>query len=168
MAEGCFNTPTAVIKLFEFFRREGISGEIGNKSFKGIVGELESDDAEKKLIKSQSAIFKEVERSIFADKAMIAVRKKTFVFLGLFPVQDELYRGIKFLRIVELDMVEQAFGFDVFCAEKEELALFNDMSHIVIGTNTPINDENGGRVLADRVTVNHPGKSSIFIFCVTG
>ena len=164
MAEGSFNTPPAIIDLFEFFDRERISGKIGNKSFKGTVGELEPDGAKRKLIKTGSAGIKKVKGGIFADKAMNSVGKKRYVFLGLISVQDKLYRGIKFLRIGELDLVEQAFGFDVFCTEKEELTFFDDMSHIIIGTNPPIDDENRGRILTDRVTVNHHGKSGIFIF----
>ena len=50
LAEGSFNSPASGIEEFEFRGREGVSRQIGNDSFKGILRESETDDTKRKLI----------------------------------------------------------------------------------------------------------------------
>ena len=56
LAEGSFNSPASGIEEFECRGREGVSRQIGNDSFKGILRESETDDTKRKRIERKRIV----------------------------------------------------------------------------------------------------------------
>lgn len=57
---------------------------------------------------------------------------------------------------------------DVFCAKEEELSLFHDMSHVVIGTVPPVTDKYISGPRRCDVAVDHATESPEFILLMDG
>ena len=57
---------------------------------------------------------------------------------------------------------------DVFCAKEEELSLFHDMSHVVIGTVPPVTDKDISGPRRCDVAVDHATESPEFILLMDG
>lgn len=56
MAEGSFNSPASGIEALEFNGWECVGRQIGNNGFKVILGELEANDTERKLIENKRIV----------------------------------------------------------------------------------------------------------------
>ena len=70
---------------------------------------------------------------------------------------------VKGICIREVKLLYKAFGMDVLCAEKEELALLNHMCHVVIGAVPPVTDKNSPAAMGVLITVNHVTEGFEFI-----
>ena len=56
LTEGSFNSPAFGVEEFKLGGRESVSRQIGNDGFKGILGESEPNDTERKLIERKRIV----------------------------------------------------------------------------------------------------------------
>ena len=67
--------------------------------------------------------------------------------------KGNIHRDIKTFFIRESKSLNQSFGMDVLCTEKEILPFFEDMCHVVIGTVSPVPSKNGFLSRNSHITV---------------
>ena len=77
--EGSFNSPASGIKAFELDGRECVGRQIGNDGFKGIPGEAEVNNTERKLIKRARIMAAVYGGKIIKNR----VRREVFVMIGM-------------------------------------------------------------------------------------
>ena len=84
-----FNTPTQGVELFQFSRGKGLCGQVGDKGFKGIFSNRETDDPKRQLIKHSREMIFAFLRKIIKGMAVgnifivIALFAKLLDFVGL-------------------------------------------------------------------------------------
>ena len=165
-AEGGFDTPAAEIDLFKALGRELVGREISDEGFVFAGGEPEANDANRDDEIIIAAIIDEIKGDIFANEAHIALGKLTI--LDLSANDNEVDGDVEFILRGKVNIVEDTLGVDILGTEDEVLSPFDDMSHIIEGTEATVSDKDSMSAGRERMAVDDGTEGTVFILLSDG
>ena len=71
LAEGCFNSPTHMVKLFDIIQQKILPRKIGYDALKGVRCNRETDDSKIHLVEKTGFQIKIIEMNILGDKTIL-------------------------------------------------------------------------------------------------